>query len=414
MLPVEDNNSARAEMYNLQLSEEQVAIREMVRDFVASEISPVALQPERLEPFDPPLLVDLIEAASTLGLRTLALDEADGGAGADTLTRCLVSEELAAGDADLASVLAETARLGAVLFGGLMDEDQRARFLQEFVEDGTFHLALASREPADDSGLGPDYHRARDAVSPATTATADGDDLVISGQKMRIANAPLAKLFVVTAALEAGSVTLLVPADTPGLSVAETPRDGGWYHGAMGDVELDDCRVPAANILTGGNRELPAGTGSGLAGTPEGQAINLGVTRAAFEAALDYAKLRIQGGRPIIKHQAIGAKLADIASSLELVRGAIWRSAWDSDNPQARADGSLADMPHALISQVAAADMLHRAARDAAECFGAMGVMRDMPMQKYIHDTRMFRHAGHGADDARLRIAEALSGYEQR
>ncbi|MBS27905.1 MAG: hypothetical protein CL566_03135 [Alphaproteobacteria bacterium] len=400
-------------MYNLQLSEEQVAIRGMVRDFVASEITPVALQPERLEPFDPPLLVDLIEAASALGLRTLALDEADGGASADTLTRCLVSEELAAGDADVASILAETARLGAALFGGLMDKGQRARFLPDFVEDASYHLALVSLGAEADTGLGPDYHRIRDPESSATTATVDGGELVLRGRKPRIANAPLARLFVVTASSETGPVTLLVPAETSGLSVAETPRDGGWYHGTMGDVELDDCRVPVENILAGSNRETPDKIGVGLNGTPEGQAINLGIARAAFETALDYAKLRVQGGRPIIEHQAIGAKLADIAASLEMVRGAVWRSAWDCDNPQARADGSLSDMPHALISQVAAADMLHRAARDAAECFGAMGVMRDMPMQKYIHDTRMYRHAGCGVDDARLRIAEALAGFEQ-
>lgn len=401
-------------MYNLQLSEEQIAIRDTVRDFVASEITPAAIVPERLEPFDPPLPTALIEAASALGLRSLALDEADGGAGADALTRCLVTEELAAGDADVASVLAETAALGGLLFGELMNDEQRGRFLPAFVEDGTFHLALASRETDDETALGPDYHRARTPAAPVTSAVSDGDEWVINGGKTRIANAPLARLMVVTAASETGTVSLLVPADAPGLSVVETPRDGGWYHGAMGDVELRDCRVPAANLLTGGNWDAPTGAGSVLTDTPEGQAIDLGVARAAFEAALDYARLRVQGGRPIIEHQAIGAKLAGVVSSLEMVRGAVWRAAWDSDNPQARADGSLADMPHALISQVAAADMLHRAARDAAECFGAMGVMRDMPMQKYIHDTRMFRHSGNGADDARLRIAEALAGHEQR
>jgi len=405
-----------AAMYNLQLSEEQLAIRDTVRDFVAAEITPAALQPARLEPFDPPLPVDLIETAAALGLRSLALDEADGGAGADTLTRCLVAEELAAGDVDVAAVLAETAALGGLLFGQMMRADQRAQHLTAFVEDSTYHLALAGQEPEAESGLGAAYHRPRAAKSPATTAVADGEDWVINGNKTRIANAPVAKLFVVTAASDGGTLAFLVPQDTPGLSVAETPRDGGWYHGAMGDVALQECRVPAANRLGGDNQDLSAlaGRGSILAGTPESQATNLGVARAAFDAALDYAKLRIQGGRPIVEHQSIGSKLADIAGSLELVRGAVWRAAWDADNPQARADGSLADIPHALISQVAAADMLYRAAKDAAECFGAMGVMRDMPMQKYIHDTRLFRHSGHGASDARLRLAEALTGHEPR
>jgi alkylation response protein AidB-like acyl-CoA dehydrogenase len=403
-------------MYNLTLSEEQLAIRDTVRDFVAEQIAPVALTPERLEPFDPPLPLELIEAAGALGLRTLALSEDDGGAGADALTRCLVAEELAAGDTDVAAVLAETAALGGLLFGELMNDEQRARFLPAFVDDSGFHLALAAQEAEADSALGPAYHRPRETAAPATTAVADGEEWVINGQKVRIANAPLAKLFVVTATTDAGPVALLVPRDAPGLTVDETPRDGGWYHGAMGEVTLADCRVPAANLLAGGNVDALAGTGGGsvLTETPEGQAINLGVARAAFDAALDYAKLRVQGGRPIVEHQAIGTKLADIAGSLEVVRGAVWRAAWDSDNPQGRGSGSLADVPHALISQVAAADMLYRAAKDAAECFGAMGVMRDMPMQKYIHDTRMFRHSGNGAGDARLRIAEALAGYETR
>lgn len=351
-----------------------------------------------------------------MGLRSLALDEADGGAGADTLTRCLVAEELAAGDVDVAAVLAETAALGAMLFGQMMNADQRAAHIADFVEDSTFHLALAAHETGADSGLGTAYHRPRAVRSPETAAVADGDDWVITGNKTRIANAPIAKLFVVTAASDAGAVALLEPRDAPGLSVVETPRDGGWYHGAMGDVTLQECRVPGSNRLGGDNQDLSAlaDRGSILSGTPEGQAINLGVARAAFDAALDYAKLRIQGGRPIVEHQAIGSKLAEIAGSLELVRGAVWRAAWDTDNPQARADGSLADIPHAMVSQVAAADMLYRAARDAAECFGAMGVMRDMPMQKYIHDTRLFRHSGHGASDARLRLAEALAGHESR
>lgn len=403
-------------MYNLHLSEEQLAIRDMLRDFVSSEIHPAAIDPARLEPFDPPLPSGMISAASALGLRSLSLPEDEGGAGADTLTRCLVAEELAAGDTDVAAVLAETAVLAGDLFGTMMNDEQRAAFLPAFVEDEDFHLALAARESGDQPALGGDYHRPREVPEPATTAKADGEEWVIDGTKVRVSNAPLAKLFVVTANTDNVPAALLVPSGTPGLTVTETPRAGGWYHGAMGDVELRGCRVPAGNLLTSGNRDFAAlyGAGSVLTGRPEGQAINVGVARAALEAAIDYAKLRVQGSRPIIEHQAIGEKLASVAAKVELVRGAVWRAAWDADNPGGRSDGSLSDLPHALISQVAAADLLHRAARAAAECFGAMGVMRDMPMQKYIHDTRVFRHSGGGVDDARLRLAEALAGFDAR
>ncbi len=396
-------------MYDLHLSEEQLAIRDTVRDFVAQEVTPVALQPERLEPFAPPLPVELIDNAAALGLRTLALAEEAGGAGADTLTCCLVAEELGAGDVDVAAVLMETAALGGGLFGRLMNDEQRARFLPAFLDDNGYHLALASREPDSETALGVNYHRpvSSNAGLETTAAKAPNGGWIVDGVKNRVANATVAKLFVVEAATGSGTGLFLVPHDAPGITVSEIDRDGGWYHGSCGDVTFSDCQVPAENLLDAHDAGLDAG------GSPIAQAINLGVARAAFETAVDYAKLRVQGGRPIIEHQAIGDKLAGIAVSLETARSIIWQAAWASDHPEAQADGSLSDLPHARVAQVATAGMLYHAAKDAAECFGAMGVMRDMPLQKYIHDTKMFLHSGDGASDSKLRIAEALAGYRQ-
>ncbi len=148
-------------------------------------------------------------------------------------------------------------------------------------------------------------------------------------------------------------------------------------------------------------------------GIPLMQALNLGVGRAAYEAALAYAKLRVQGGRPIAEHQAIGTKLAEIAIKLEVARAAVWQAAWASDHPDAYADCSLADLPLQTMAQVFTSDMMLTATKDAAEVFGAMGVMRDMPMQKYVHDARVCLHCGAGNREAKLRIAEALVGYRR-
>ena len=400
-------------MYNLHLSEEQIAIRDTVRDFVNEQIKPVTLTPARLEPMDTPVDLDLVRAASELGLRTLALSEDAGGAGADTLTCCLVAEELAAGDTDIAAVLSRTAALGGVLFNDLMNDAQRDTFLSAFVEDADYHLALADQEPDADSSLGVNYYREAATDAPvATTAKKDGDSWVVSGTKIRIANAPVAKLFAVVVDTGSGKGVLLVPADAAGVSVTPTPRDGGWFHGSFGDVAFKDCKVPAGNMLgdaavstlTGGNCEF---------GLPQAQAINLGVGRAAYEAAVEYSGIRVQGGRPIIEHQAIGAKLADVAISLEVVRDTIWHAAWVADNPGSGADGNFPALPRAIISQVVTAEKIYRAAKDSAECFGAMGVMRDMPLQKYIHDARVFLHSGSGVSDARLRVAEALAGFQR-
>ena len=392
-------------MFNLHLSAEQLEIRDTVRDFVAREVKPVALKPQRLEAFEKPLLTALVEEASQLGLRTFALSEERGGAGADNLTACIVTEELAVGDPDIAAVLAQTAMLGR-LFERLMTPEQRDRF----------QLALAEREPGSETALGINYHRPA-AIEPGigTTAARAGDQWIINGVKHCVANAPLAKLFAVQVSTAGGISTLLVPRDTPGLSVrAPDERGGHWFHGSCGGAVFENCRVPAENLLGAeGRSPLMDGLDANGLGSPQFQALNLGIGRAAYEAALAYAQLRVQGGRRIVEHQAIGAKLAGIAIRLEVARAAIWRAAWASDHPGAIADRSLPDLPLQIIAQVFTAEAMLAVAKDAAECFGAMGVMRDMPLQKYVRDARVCLHSGEGSADATLRLAEVLAGYRR-
>src|SRR5690242_6849256 len=122
-------------MYDLHLTPEQLEIRDTVRDFVTQEIKPVVLKADRLDVGDRRLAMDLLDAASQMGLRTFALSEENGGAGADALTACIVAEELAAGDADIAAILAETSRLGHLLFDRALNDKQRDAFLPKFTAD---------------------------------------------------------------------------------------------------------------------------------------------------------------------------------------------------------------------------------------------------------------------------------------
>src|SRR5262245_29333638 len=136
-------------MYDLHLTAEQLEFRDTVRGFVNDEVKPVTLNANRLDLGDRTLPTDLLRKASQMGLRTLALAEDWGGVGADGLTACIVAEELAAGDADVAAVLTETSALARRLFSA-MTEAQRDRFGAAFLEDDDYHLALACREPGDD------------------------------------------------------------------------------------------------------------------------------------------------------------------------------------------------------------------------------------------------------------------------
>ena len=327
-------------MFDLRLSPEQLEIRDTVRDFVEREIKPRALAPARLEAFDRPLLADVLEQASGMGLRALALSEDAGGAAADALTRSIVTEELAAGDPDVAAVLAHTAALAPLLENG--------PFLPQFLEDDRFHLAVADCN----------------AVQGVLDGVATG-----------VANATVAKLFLV----RTSEGTLLVPRETKGVAVRE--QAGDWYHGSCGEVTFSSCRVPAENLI-------------GAVGTIASvlPAISLGIGRAAYEAALEYSRMRVQGGKPIIEHQAIAAKLEGIAISLEIARAAVWRAAWASDHPEAVADRSLPDLSLQAVAEAYAPKAMLAAAKDAAECFGAMGVMRDMPLHKYVRDARICLH----------------------
>jgi alkylation response protein AidB-like acyl-CoA dehydrogenase len=139
-------------MFNLHLTSEQQTIRDTVRDFVQREIKPIALERERLENFDERFPWDVLDKASRIGLRTLALSEEAGGTGADNLTSCIVTEELAVGDVGIAATLGQTSALAHVWFDGAMTAEQRARFLPQFLADDRYHLATAGHEPDTDLG----------------------------------------------------------------------------------------------------------------------------------------------------------------------------------------------------------------------------------------------------------------------
>ena len=177
-------------------------------------------------------------------------------------------------------------------------------------------------------------------------------------------------------------------------------------------MRFSKCRVPAANLLSAEATRALADKAQGR-GNPVRGAMNVGVGRAAYEAAVDYAKLRVQGARRIIEHQAIGELLAECAIRLQVARSTVWQAAWALDHPDAVEERSVDDVPLDLIAETFTAEAMHKVALDAADVFGAMGVMRDMPLTKYVRDALIFLHSSSGAADAKLRIAEAIAGFER-
>jgi len=410
-------------MYDIRLTDDQLEISDTVRDFVTRELKPVALHPDRLQDFAPSLPWSVLDKASEMGLRTSALSELAGGAGADTMTSCLIMEELAAGDASVATCLGQTSLLGHVLFDRLMTKAQRNRYLVPFMSDHRYHLAVAAHDT--DSDIGWFYHRPRtQEIQIALNATRQANgDWIINGTSASILNAPIAKLFAVEVKTESekGRCTsmLLVPRDTLGLSVIERDRTGadggplmGWEIGSAGQIVFKECRVPADNMLGAeGNGAIIAA--STQRAVPQFAAVNLGIGRAAYDAALHYAKIRRQGGKNIIEHEAIGTILADLAIKLEVARNMIWKAAWVADNPQQSTQPHLNCLPFGEIARVFTSEIVHEVTLGAEECFGGMGVMRDMPLHKYVHDGLVFLHGVKSNSAARLHISELIAGYER-
>jgi alkylation response protein AidB-like acyl-CoA dehydrogenase len=402
-------------MYNLHLTPEQQAFRDSVREFVEREIKPVILHPDHLQNFAKPLPLKLIAQASQMGLRSLALSEALGGAGADNLTSCIVAEELAAGDIGIAVTLAETSRLAHLLFDDMMTDEQKRRFLPAFMADDQYHLAFAPY--TGDAELGWKYHREiTDAPAGGLSAARQGNgDWMINGATGFVQNAPVARLIAVQGVDSGGGkmVSLLIPAGAAGMTVRDpaTSTEGvKWFHGSGAEITFKDCRVPAANVLGDGGAATLALITAGR-GSPVMSAMNIGIARAAYEAAVTYAKLRVQGARHIIQHQAIGNILADVAIKIEVARNMVRHAAWASDHPDAVADRSVSDLPLQTIAKVFTSEAMHTATEEAAECFGAMGVMIDMPLAKYVHEARVFLNSVDSNSVARLRVAEAVAGF---
>ena len=408
-------------MYNLHLTPEQLEMRDTVRDFVQNEIKPVALHPGRLEPFRKPLLTDLLGSASKMGLRTLTLSEDHGGAGADHLTTAIVLEELGQGDPDIACVMANTAIAAGIIFNELASAEQRARLLPQYLDDHDFHLAFAASDPQ--SGLVALYHRPDAATAAAiVTAAEDGRDLVLNGEVRGVINAPIAKLFAIPVSAPGAGATriVLLPRDTSGLTVhditgaAASAREQpkvAFHHGAAGSIILRNCRVAASLLVPGDGAAAVAAYAA--RGAVQLSAANIGVGQAAFEAAIEYTKLRRQGGRPIIEHQPIGDLLAQVAINLEASRNLVWKAAWTLDHPDAVSDRSVTGLPLHYMAHALTADMMVKVTERCAECFGAMGVMRDMPLQKYVNDALVFKHMGLAPNATRLLIAERIAGFER-
>jgi acyl-CoA dehydrogenase len=354
------------------LSDEQREIQALAHTFAEEEIRPVAAALDEREEFP----WDLVKMAGELGLTTFAFPEELGGLGiTDELTNCVITEELAWGCGGVATVLGGThlASIPILLAG---TDEQKQRLLKPIVQRNGL-CAMALTEP--DAGS--------DVAAMTTTARREGDHYVLNGAKRFITNGGIADLYVVFATVDRalghrGVTAFIVPGDTPGVSGGKKEKKLGIRCSHTGEVLLDDVRVPVENRLG------EEGGGFKLAMTmldrsrPMVAAIALGIARAAYEYARDYAKERVQFGIPIANNQAIQFLLADMATKVQAARLMTWWSAKVTETGR----------PFLYESSMAknfASDVAMEVTTEAVQIFGGYGYIREYPVEKLFRDAKI-------------------------
>ncbi|MEW1888157.1 acyl-CoA dehydrogenase family protein [Streptomyces sp. IBSBF 3010] len=378
---------------NLELSEEQEAVRRLAEDFVAREVTPYAAEWDRAENVDK----SIVKKLGALGFLGLTVPEEYGGSGGDHLAYCLVTEELGRGDSSVRGIVSVSLGLVAKTVAAWGDEEQKRAWLPRLTSGdavGCFGLT----EPGTGS----------DAGSLATRAVRDGGDYVINGSKMFITNGTWADVVLLFARTNdtpghKGVSAFLVPADAPGLTRRTIHGKLGLRGQATAELVLEDVRVPASALLG------PEGKGFSIAmsalakGRMSVAAGCVGIAQAALDAAVGYAGEREQFGRPIAGYQLVQELISDISVDVEAARLLTWRVADLVDRGQ---DFATAASRAKLFASEAAV----RAANNALQVFGGYGYIDEYPVGKLLRDARVMTLYEGTSQIQKLIIGRALTG----
>ncbi len=395
-------------MVDFSLTEQQMMLRNTVRKFVREEVIPVRDHLDR-EP-DPKkgFSWDLLRKADALGLRTLSLSEADGGIGADIVTRCVVGEEMAVGDLGFAVCLDHVWKISAAIVN-LCNEDQKKRFIPMFRDDPECLLSIGITEPTGGSNYIVPIER-KDSTLQARAELKNGA-WVLNGTKHFISNAGLSKLYLIFAVTDSEENVyerispFIVPHDAPGFSIGKTEDKMGQRLVWNSTIVMNNCEIPEENLVGRRGSGLPdvlrffAAEGSSI----QAGATVLGTARAAYEAAVEHAKERFVGGKTMIHHQLVHHRLARMKMRLDAARAYLYRAASNIESPDEETEWSMPAM-----TKVFSAEISFEVAKEAMELFGGYGYMKDYPMEKYLRDAASFLHSDGVNDVLLLRAARLL------
>jgi alkylation response protein AidB-like acyl-CoA dehydrogenase len=373
------------------LTDEQREWQMKARKFAEDEIRPISLARDEID--DPTKTFDweIIKKGSKLGFRTAAVPKEWGGHGTDFVTQALVMAELARGDSAISKTFSQCWKWSHLIAAACTD-DQKQRFLTPFLADDTFVLGKGITEAngGSDNRLPPEEDP---KAGLRLKAERRGDEWILNGEKVFIANGSIAKLFFIDArtnpnvTMRQGTTMFLVPNTTPGFRYGKVFNKRGWRFYQNAELIFEDARVPHANVVGGVNGvERKAGDGSGgdLFGDLELAANALGVCDAACEAAMHVALTRKQGGQRLIDQQLVQLKINRMHMLTEALRSFVMRVAWEHDRKMHTANAGLV-MNYST-------DIIQAVTELAMDIHGAADGAMDRQIEKLVRDSFIWSH----------------------
>ena len=360
-------------MIDFSLSEEQKAFQKTARDFAQKEIAPVALDYDK----NPRFPGEIIQKAHATGLMNLTCQKEYGGVGLGLVDSSIITEELTVACVAISGMIGiNSLACGPILIAGT--EEQKRRFLLPLNQTGkTASFGLTEREAGSDAG------------GLKTRARLEGDHYVLNGQKCFITNASYAALYTIFATLDPSKGTksicgFIVPRESPGLSIGKVEDKMGQRALNVAEVNLENVIVPRENLLGKEGEGFKIAMETLDEGRVNIATCGVGLARAAFEAALDYAKKRVQFAKPIGTFQALNFMLADMAVAVDSSRLLTWYAGFLSDQGKRFSR-------EAAQAKFYATDAAMRVTTDAVQIHGGYGYTKDYAVEKYMRDAKLMQ-----------------------
>jgi len=373
------------------LSADHIAVQDAVRSYVQDRIAPHAARWDKEQHFPKAELRGLAD----LGCYGVAVPTEWDGAGLDYLSLSIILEEIAAGDGATSTVVSVNNCPVCSILMAWANDAQKEQWLKPLAR-GDMLGAFCLTEP----------HVGSEAAGLKTSALRDGDDYVLNGVKQFITsgkNGDVAIVMAVTdkAAGKKGISAFIVPTNAPGYIVARLEDKLGQHASDTAQILFENCRVPAANLLAEEGMGLKIAL-SGLEGGRIGIAAqSVGMARAAFDAALKYAKERVAFGKPIFEHQAVQFRLAEMATQIEAARQLIHHAA-------SLKDAGRPCLKEAAMAKLNASEMAERVCSAAIQIHGGYGYVSDFPVERIYRDVRVCQIYEGTSDVQKILIGRAL------